>query len=131
MIEHAGTVSAKAIATGGIGVALMAIFNDAEVMFLIVTGLFASLSSYFYDWVHRHPRVFGLKEMSEVLKYSFYGLSVIFIIYYLGKNNGHDFIDLPSSAWGFIAALCAGSAVQMVEWSKELLSKYITKKAGL
>jgi hypothetical protein len=131
MIEHAGAVSVKAVATGGIGVALMAIFNDTEVMFLIVTGIFASLSSYFYDWVHRYPRSFGLKEISEALKYSFYGLSVIFIIYYLGKNNGHSYIDLPSSAWGFIAALCAGSAVQLVEWAKEVLNKFIIKKAGL
>lgn len=131
MIDHAAYVTIKPIATGGLSVALMALFNDVEVVFLVVTGLFASLSSYFYDWVHRTHRVFGLKEVSEIFKYSFYGLSVIFIIYYLGKNNGHSFVDLPNSAWGFIAALCAGSAVQIVEWAKEFLGKFMNKKAGL
>jgi len=118
----------KAVATGGVSMALLAVFQDVEVVFLIITGLFASLSSFFYDWVHRHPRAFGMRELSELIKYSFYGLSVIFIIYYLGKNHGADYLNLPSSAWGFIAALCAGSAISIVEWSGVVLKKLVSKK---
>ena len=121
--------TAKVVSAGGIGMALMTFFNDTETIFLIITGLFSSLTSYFYDWVHRHPRAFGIKEVSEVLKYCFYGLSMMFVIYFYGINNGSEYIDLPQSSWGFIAALCAGSAVEIVEFGSKLVAKFATKKA--
>ena len=127
---HTTIATTKAVSTGAISVALLSFFDDTEIVFLIITGLFASISSYFYDWVHKHPREFRLRELSELIKYCFYGLSVLFVVYYLGKNNASQYVDLPSSAWGFVAALCAGSAIKIVEFSGGIFSKFITTKAG-
>ncbi len=127
MIEPV-VVTTKAIVTGSVSIALLSVFQDVEIIFLIITGLFSSLSSFFYDWVHRHPLTFGLKEFSELIKYALYGLSVIFIVYYLGKNHGAEFVNLPPSVWGFIGALCAGSAISIVETFKNLFLKFLEKK---
>ena len=121
-------VSTKAVASGGVGTILAFIFNDAEFIPLILTGLFASITSYFYDWVHRSPRHSGLKELSELIKYTFYGVAVMFIVYYLGKEHGSEYVNLPLTSWGFVAALCAGSAVTIVEWFSEVLSKLVEKR---
>lgn len=121
-------VAVKTVASGGLSVALFAFFNDTEIVFLIITGLFASMTSYFYDWVHTHPRAFGLKQLSELMKYCFYGLALIFVVYFAGKDTGDLYIDLPNSAWGFVAALCAGSAVKIVDFIENLLPKIIEKK---
>ena len=122
------TVGAKAVATGGVGAGLAYISGSVEFLPLVYTGLFASISSYFYDWVHRDPRHIGLKEFSELVKYMFYGTSIMFIVFYLGKNHGSEYINLPTSSWGFLSALCAGSAVSLVEWVKGMLNIIITKK---
>ena len=121
--------SVKAVSVGGISAVLVNFFGDTEIIFLIITGLFSSLTSYFYDWIHRHPRAFGMKEVSEIVKYCFYGLSMMFIVYFFGVNNGDKYIDLPPSVWGFIAALCAGSAIKIVEFSAVIASKFATQKA--
>ena len=121
-------ISAKVVASGGIGTTIAFIINDAEFLPLILSGLFASVTSYFYDWVHKHPRNTGLKEISELVKYCFYGVSVMFIIYYLGKEHGREFVSLPLTSWGFIAALCAGSAVTIVEWFSKILGIFIEKR---
>jgi len=118
----------KAASVGGISVALFDFFGDTETIFLLVIGLFSSLTSYFYDWIHQHPRVFGMKETSEIIKYSFYGLSMMFIVYFFGVNNGDKYIDLPPSVWGFIAALCSGSAIKIVEFGGLLAAKFATQK---
>ena len=121
-------VTIKTVAAGSLGAVLLSFFNDTEVMFLVITGLFASTTSYFYDWVHTHPRAFGLKHFSELIKYCFYGLALIFVVYFAGKDNCSDYINLPNSSWGFIAALCAGSAVKIVDFIERLLPKLIEKK---
>ena len=120
--------TAKAVGAGSLGVVLISFFGDTETIILIITGLFASLTSYFYDWVHKHPRAFGLKEVSEILKYCFYGLGMIFFIYFYGINNGGKYVDLPQSTWGFIAALCAGSAVKIIDFSTTTVEKFINLK---
>jgi len=120
--------TAKAAASGGLGAALAFVFNDAEFIPLLLTGIFASVTSYFYDWVHRSVRSTGLKELSELMKYTFYGISVMFIVYYIGKEHGADYIKLPLTSWGFVAALCAGSAVTIVEWFSNIVNKIIQKR---
>jgi len=122
-------VAVKAAASGGLGMAFAFILNDTEFIPLLLSGLFASFTSYFYDWVHRDPRELGLKELSELLKYNLYGISVMFIVFYLGKEHGNDYVSLPITSWGFVAALCAGSAVAIVEWIANLVNKYITRRA--
>ena len=118
----------KAVASGGLGAALAFVFNDAEFIPLLLTGIFASVTSYFYDWVHRNGRAAGLKELSELIKYTFYGISVMFIVYYVGKEYGGEYIHIPLTSWGFVAALCAGSAVTIVEWFSKIFNIFITKR---
>ena len=124
------TVATKAVASGGIGVALAFILNDNEFIPLLLSGVFASVSSYFYDWVHRDPRHIGLKEFSELIKYNLYGITVMFVVFYLGKEHGSEYVSLPLTSWGFVSALCAGSAVGIVEWFAKMFDIYVTKKVS-
>ena len=124
------TVTTKAIASGGIGAALAFVLNDAEFIPLLLSGLFASITSYFYDWVHRDPRELGLKEFSELIKYNLYGVTVMFVVFYLGKEHGGEYVSLPLTSWGFISAMCAGSAVGIVEWFTKIFDIYITRRVS-
>jgi len=124
------TVTTKAIASGGIGAALAFVLNDAEFIPLLLSGLFASITSYFYDWVHRDPRELGLKEFSELIKYNLYGVTVMFVVFYLGKEHGGEYVSLPLTSWGFISAMCAGSAVGIVEWFAKIFDIYITRRVS-
>jgi len=122
------TITTKAIASGGLAMVLSFCVNDTEFIPLLLSGLFASFTSYFYDWVHRDPRKLGLKELSELIKYMLYGVSMMFIIYYIGKEHGNRYISLPLTSWGFIAAICAGSAVTIVGFVANILKKYIARR---
>jgi len=127
-VSTEAVIVTKTVVSGGLGAVLFSFFNDTEIAFLVMTGLFSSLASYFYDWVHTHPRAFGLKQLSELIKYCFYGLALIFVVYFAGKENGSTYINLPNSAWGFIAALCAGSAVKIVAFIESIIPKIIEKR---
>lgn len=124
------TVTVKAIASGGLGVLFAVAFADVETVALFLTGLIASSLSYFYDWVHSHPRSKGLKMVSEAFKYVFYGVSVAFITYYTCINHCSQYIDLPKIAWGSITALCAGSAVVIIKWFGDIANRFMLKKVS-
>lgn len=121
----------KAFGTGGLSILLANLLGSPEYFALFVTALVASILSYFYDWVHRHPRTAGLKELSELLKYIFYGLAVMYIVFYVGVNidNHFDVIDLPKTVWGFIAALSAGSAVSLIEFVAPVIGDFVKAMA--
>ena len=112
-----GTATIKSIASGGIGTALALLLGDTESMSLLAIGLISSLFSFFYDWVHTHPRIFGLAQVSCIMKYVLYGVSLMFVAFYLGVNQGSEYLcELPKTAWGLVAAMIAGSAVSIVDW---------------
>ncbi|MDQ7044715.1 MAG: hypothetical protein Q9M40_07120 [Sulfurimonas sp.] len=121
----------KATVSGGLGVLVATILGDVEMIVLFLTGAIASSLSYFHDWVHSHPRSSGLKMISEYLKYLFYGVALIFIMYPLCLNYCDKYVDLPITAWGFVAALSSGSAVVIVEWFATIVKRLTAKKAGI
>jgi hypothetical protein len=126
----AQAATAKAIASGGLGSVFAFMLGDAEFIPLVIVGVFASSSSYFYDWVHRDPKAAGLKELSELVKYIFYGISVMFIVFYICKVYVSTYINLPISSFGFIAALCSASAVSIVEWASSMFKIFVNKKVS-
>ena len=120
----------KAVTSGGVGMSLAFVIGDSEFIPLMMVGFIASSTSYFYDWVHRDPRHLRLIEFSELMKHIFYGISVMFIAFYIGKIYLSQYINLPISSWGFIAALCSGSAVGIIEWVVSVFKIFVTKKAS-
>jgi len=127
-MEINSVATTKAAVSGGLSTLLVATINDAEMMALLLTGMFASLTSFFYDWVHRDPRELGLRELSELMKHLFYGIAVMFIIFSVGVELGNSYIELPNTSWGFISALCAGSAVSIVEWTSSIIKKITIRR---
>lgn len=126
-------VGIKAVASGGVGSALLVLtIGDVEFMSLVSMGLFASLSSFLYDWSHDNvpPREFGLKEITCVLKYVFYGIALQFTVFYLGMNHGADYIELPGLVWGLLAGISAGSAVAIVNWFTPKIKALAEKALG-
>lgn len=129
--ETTEVMTAKSISAGGLSMLLLTTFNDVEFVILLSTGIFASIMSFVYDYTHRDlPRVFGFKEFTELVKYVFYGIPMMFIVYYAGIHNAGNYITLPNTVWGFIGMLCAGSAVAIVEYVTPLLGKFVASKAS-
>ena len=121
------TITMKSVSAGGISVLLLSVLNDVEFIMLLMTGVFASCMSYLYDWTHRKkPLKFGLIEFTELLKSIFYGIPMMFIVYHFGVNNTHHYVVVPNVVWGFIAMLCAGSAVLIVEWFAPIFGNLAT-----
>ncbi len=124
-------VAVKAVASGGLGVVLATTLGNTEIMTLLIIGVISSLLSFFYDWAHSNPRVFGITQISEVLKYMLYGIAMMFIVFYTCIHNCTEYIDLPKTAWGMVATLSSGSAVGIVDFLvptlKGLLNKFIAK----
>lgn len=118
-------VAVKVTTTAGLGSLIVATTGDIEFMVLMITGVFAATTSYFYDWVHRDPRKLGLREVSEVIKYILYGVTVMFVVFYLGMGYGSRYIELPLTAWGLIATVAAGSAISIVGWSTTIAKEAI------
>jgi hypothetical protein len=132
-IETATTI--KAVSAGGLGMMIIAAFNDVEFVMLFITGAFASTMSYFYDWAHREPPVkFRLAEAMELFKSIFYGIPMMFLVYHYGVNNTGELVNVPVTVWGFIAMVAAGSAVAIVEFFAPIiggvLQIVINKKAS-
>lgn len=120
-------ITVKSVSAGGISVLLLSVLNDVEFIMLLITGVFASTMSYIYDWTHRSPPLkFGLLEFTELIKSIFYGIPMMFIVYHFGINNTQHYIDVPNTVWGFIAMLCAGSAVTIVEWFAPIIGNLTT-----
>jgi len=127
----ATTITIKSVSSGGLSILLMAALDDVEFVVLFTTGVFASIMSYIYDWTHRAiPLRFGLVEVTELFKSIFYGIPMMFLVYYFGVNNTGHYIDVPITVWGFIAMLAAGSAVTIVEWFSPLVARLISIRAG-
>ena len=124
-------IAVKAVVSGGLGMAIATFLGDSELMSLLVIGVFSSLLSFFYDWAHTHPRVFGIKQIADITKYVFYGVILMFIAFYIGVGKGAEYIELPKTAWGMMSALVAGSAVSIVDWFipkiKLMTEKILTK----
>lgn len=118
--------TAKAVSAGSLSVLFVGAFSDAEFLMLFVTGAFASAMSYFYDWAHREPPMkFHIKEFMELFKAIFYGIPMMFIVYYYGIGNTSEFVNVPVTVWGFVAMLAAGSAVTIVEWFAPLFGSLV------
>ena len=118
-------IAAKAVTAGGLSVFLMNTFNDTEFVVLLLTGLFASLVSFLYDYAHSTNRTpFGLIMVTDIVKYVFYGIPVMVIVYYLLSLNLNAYIEVPITVWGFVSMLCAGSAVTIVEAVAPALLKF-------
>ena len=128
VVENA--VLSKAVVSGGVGTALAMGIGESEFIILFGTGALSATMSFFYDWAHRHPKQFGLKESSEVMKYILYGVCLTFVVFYLGVNHISQYIELPKTAWAMVAALAAGSAVTIVEWLTPLGATVISKILG-
>lgn len=127
VINTATVVVAKnAVPTTVYGAVLM-FTNDVEFIILLFIGIFASITSYFYDWVHREERKFSFKEVSEVMKYTFYGIVMMFTIYYVGINHLSEYLEFPKTVWGMIAAISAGSAINIIEYSFPLIGDLLIK----
>lgn len=120
-------ITVKSVSAGGISILLLSVLNDVEFIMLLITGCFASTTSYFYDWIHRErPLKFGLLEFTELLKSIFYGIPMMFIVYHFGINNTQHYIIVPNVVWGFIAMICAGTAVAIVEWFAPIIGNLAT-----
>ena len=131
MGETTAAMTAKSVSAGGLSMLLLAMFNDVEFVVLLSTGIFASMMSFVYDYTHRDmPKQFRFKELMELFKYVFYGIPMMFIVYYMGVHNAGQYITLPNTVWGFIGMLCAGSAVAIVEYLAPLAGKFISSKAS-
>lgn len=116
----------KAVSAGGMSVVFISAIHDVEFVMLFMTGSFASIMSYFYDWSHREPPVkFRFAELMELIKSIFYGIPMMFIVYHYGINNTGEYVDIPVYVWGFIAMLASGSAVLIVEWLAPLIGGII------
>lgn len=127
MATTATTITVKSVSAGGISVLLYSVLNDVEFIMLLITGVFASCMSYAYDWTHREePLKFGLIEFTELIKSIFYGIPMMFIVYHFGIGYTQHYIEVPNTVWGFIAMLCAGSAVAIVEWFAPALGNLVT-----
>ena len=125
----ATTITAKSVSAGGLSMLLISTLNNVEFMVLLAVGVFSSVTSFIYDWSHRdEPKGFGLAESMELFKYVFYGIAIMFIVYYLGTIVGVNYIDFPQVVWGVIAMLSACSAISIVEWFSPLLGKLISTK---
>ncbi len=120
----------KAVVTGGVGATLLLAISDPEFVILTFTGIFSACMSYFYDWVHRDPKYFRLKEFAELLKHIFYGVAVIFVIFYLLAHHIDEYLNLPNTAWGAISALASASAVGIVEWFTPIAGEAVKKIVG-
>ena len=123
-------VTSKAVVAGGISVGIATVLGSTEIMSLIAIGSVASLLSFFYDWAHSHPRVFGLIEVSEILKYVLYGISMMFIVFYACIHNCTVYLEMPKTAWGMVATISAGSAVSIVDFIIPKLKELATKALG-
>lgn len=117
----------KAVASGGIGTAIAIVLGDTELMSLFLIGILASLLSFFYDWAHTKPRIFGVTQIADITKYVFYGVILMFLAFYLGTSKGAEYIEMPRTAWGMVSALIAGSAVSIVDYFVPKL-KAVTEK---
>ena len=125
------TIAVKSVSTGGLSMLLLTTFDDVEFVVLLAVGIFSSVTSFIYDWSHReHPKTFKLAEMTELFKYVFYGIAVMFTVYYMGAIVGVNYIDFPQVVWGMIAMISAGSAITIVEWFSPILGKLVSAKAN-
>lgn len=120
----------KSAGAGGLGILISSALSNPEILALLLTGLIASSLSYFYDWVHSHPRSKGLMMLADFFKAVFYGIAIMFITYYVCTSHCSKYIDIPVTAWGFVGALSAGSAVVIVEWFAKIADRFAVKKVS-
>jgi hypothetical protein len=124
----------KSVSAGGLSMLLLYTFDDVEFVSLLLTGLFASVVSFFYDFAHKdNGNKFSFLSFTDLVKYIFYGVPVMFTIFYIGTLNTNTYINVPITVWGFLSMLCAGSAVTIVEFIAPILGnifKTIANKLG-
>lgn len=129
------TAVVKSAAAGGLSAFLLNAVSDVEFIVLIMAGFLASTTSFIYDFAHKDDKgdkgdkKFDLKAATELMKYLFYGTAMMFIVYYAGIMNGNEWVQLPPIAWGFVAMLCAGSAVSIVEYVAPIFGSALRRKA--
>ena len=128
MTETTAIVVSKTVATGGLGVLIADALGNTEFMALFIIGLISSSMSFFYDWAHREEQRFTIKELTELFRYTSYGVVVIFVVFYLGRNHIGEYINFPDTAWGFIASISAGNAVIIVNWTASVIHQITTKR---
>ena len=128
MNETVAAVAIKSISSGGLSMLLLSVFDDVEFVLLLSTGVFASFMSFVYDFTHDDMRnkLFTLKEMMILFRYVFYGIPVMFTVYYLGVLNMGQYITLPVMIWGFIGMLASASAITIVEYFTPLIGNFIS-----
>ena len=124
-------VATKAAASGTVGIAIsFSLFNDVEFMTLFFVGVLSAFFSFFHDWTHTMGMEVNIKRFSELIKYLFYGVSMMFIVFYLTLHNINEYIELPKTAWGFVAAISSASAVDIIEWITPKLAAIVDKLFG-
>ena len=128
MSETATVIVVKSISSGGLSMLLLSVFNDVEFVLLLSTGVFASFMSFVYDFTHDDMRnkFFTLKEMMTLFRYVFYGIPVMFTVYYVGVLHMGDYITLPVMIWGFIGMLASASAITIVEFIAPLMGNFVS-----
>lgn len=128
MSETATVIAVKSISSGGLSMLLLSVFNDVEFVLLLSTGIFASFMSFVYDFIHDDMRnkFFTLKEMMTLFRYVFYGIPVMFTVYYIGVLHMGEYITLPVMIWGFIGMLASASAITIVEFIAPLIGNFVS-----
>jgi len=126
----AEVIATKSVAAGGLAAAMTAMLGDTETVSLIAVGAFAAISSFIYDCAHKKIPECGLRQTTDAMKYVFYGVALMFVAFYIGLNEIGKYIDMPKTAWGFVAAIIAGSAVTIVEWITPKIGEIVSKILG-
>ena len=119
-------VVAKSVSSGGLSMLLLSVFDDVEFVLLLSTGIFSSVMSFYYDYENDDSRkkLFTLKEAMVLYRYIFYGIPIMFLVYYLGVLNIGLYITLPVMVWGFIGMVAAASAITIVEFFAPLIGGF-------
>jgi len=124
------TIGVKAVTSAAIAGSAAVAVGSVSMFLLVVIGTTASILSFFYDWAMQEERRFGLEEFALLTKYISYGVVMQIVIYFAGVNHGNEYVNLPSIAWGLIAAICAGSAVAIVNFATPLAAAIIRRLTG-
>jgi hypothetical protein len=116
MINKAA-LTVKSTTSGGISMLIANALGDTEFVMLLMVGAFASITSFLYDYFHKKDRAgFTFVDCCILIKFIFYGIPMMLLVYYVGMLNTPDYIVIPVSVWGGIAMLSAGSSVAIVDF---------------
>jgi len=121
------TITAATPAKAGMLASLIALVSkDMDLMMVIIVGFIGGVLFFFKEWTHLTVKTTKLKALSELMVTIPMSISTAGVVFYLGNDILHRFLEIDSAIWIFLALMASLHYKKLVSFFSSFFSELLT-----